>query len=129
MASREHSVPEMDVFATRIRERARQLGLSLAQVARRADVPERSFAHCAAGRSEPDLATLVRISRALGVHADYLLGIEEDVVSQPENSIAHLRERIRVTCLLLDERALKLADGVLTSLAEHERGRRSSRKE
>lgn len=113
----------MDIFALRIRERAQQLGLSLAQVARRADVPERSFAHYAAQRSEPDLATLVRIAKALGVSTDYLLGSDVGRGTAALDETDRLRERIRAASLLLDQRALKCAEGMIALLVEHERGR------
>lgn len=119
----EHLVPCMDIFAHRIRDRARQLGLSLAQVARRADVPERSFAHYAAQRSEPDLATLVRIAKALGVSTDYLLGGDAALEDAELDDAKRLRERIRAATLLLDLRGLKHADGMLALLLEYERGR------
>ncbi len=115
----------MDIFAKRIRSRTKQLGLSLAQAARRADVPERSFAHYAAQRSEPDLATLVRIAQALGGSVDYLLGIEGEAGGDATDTAHQLRERIRAASLQLDEHALMFADSVLSPLIELEleRGR------
>lgn len=51
----------MQVFAQRIRERARELGLSDAEVARRAGLRERRYGYYATGEREPNLATLIRI--------------------------------------------------------------------
>jgi transcriptional regulator with XRE-family HTH domain len=51
----------MDLFAKRLRERARQLQLSDAEVARRAGLAERRYGHYVRGMREPDYATLVRI--------------------------------------------------------------------
>ena len=51
----------MRIFAQRIRERARELGLSDAEVARRAGLSERRYGYYATGEREPNLATLVRI--------------------------------------------------------------------
>jgi transcriptional regulator with XRE-family HTH domain len=97
--------------------------MSLAQVARRADVPERSFAHYAAQRSEPDLSSLVRIAKALGVSTDYLLGLDAGPGNHPLEESDRLREKIRAACLLLDPTALKFADHMMALLVEHEHGR------
>jgi transcriptional regulator with XRE-family HTH domain len=55
----------MQVFAQRIRERARELGLSDAEVARRAGLSERRYSYYATGEREPNLATLVAICQVL----------------------------------------------------------------
>lgn len=63
----------MQVFAQRLRERARELGLSDAEVARRAGLSERRYGHYAAGAREPDLGTLLRICETLAVTPNDLL--------------------------------------------------------
>ncbi|OYU48154.1 MAG: transcriptional regulator [Rhizobiales bacterium PAR1] len=65
----------MDIFAKRLKERAKQLGISNAEAARRVGLDERRYAHYASGRREPDLATLKAISEALGITPNWLLGI------------------------------------------------------
>ena len=65
----------MDMFARRLQERARQLGISNAEAARRVGLDERRYAHFASGRREPDLATLVKIADALGTSPNWLLGV------------------------------------------------------
>jgi transcriptional regulator with XRE-family HTH domain len=55
----------MEEFAKRLRERARELGLSDAEVARRAGLSERRYGYYATGEREPNLATLVRICEVL----------------------------------------------------------------
>lgn len=70
----EHIVP-MDLLADKLRERARQLGISNAEAARRSGLDERRFGHYVSGRREPDLATLVRIAEALGTTPNWLLGV------------------------------------------------------
>jgi transcriptional regulator with XRE-family HTH domain len=114
----------MEIFAHRIRERSAELGLSLAQAARKADVSERSFAHYAAQRSEPDLATLVKIARALGVSADYLLGLADAAATVPADpdQTGIVRQRIAATATMLEAPALQVADSMLVSLLELERG-------
>jgi transcriptional regulator with XRE-family HTH domain len=67
----------MERFATKLRERAQELGLSSAEVARRVGLSERRYAHYASGRNEPDLALLVRIAEVLQTTPDHLLGVDE----------------------------------------------------
>ena len=111
----------METFAKRIRQRADELGLSLAQVARKADVSERSFSHYAAERSEPDLAALARVAKALGVTADYLIGLTDDRPPSPDDAAEAARQRIAATAAILDTAALEYADRVLLGLLELER--------
>jgi transcriptional regulator with XRE-family HTH domain len=63
----------MDLFAKRLRDRARQLNLSDAEVARRAGLAERRYGHYVRSTHEPDYATLVRICEALDVTPNDLL--------------------------------------------------------
>lgn len=63
----------MDLFAKRLRERARQLELSDAEVARRAGLAERRYGHYVRGLREPDFATLIRICAVLDVTPNDLL--------------------------------------------------------
>lgn len=65
----------MDLFASRLRERAAELGISHAEAARRAGLSERRYSHYVSGIREPDLATLVRIAEALQTTLDALLGV------------------------------------------------------
>ena len=63
----------MDLFAKRLRERARQLELSDAEVARRAGLAERRYGHYVRGTREPDFATLLRICAVLDATPNDLL--------------------------------------------------------
>jgi transcriptional regulator with XRE-family HTH domain len=63
----------MDLFAKRLRERARQLDLSDAEVGRRAGLAERRYGHYVRGVREPDYATLLRICAVLDVTPNDLL--------------------------------------------------------
>jgi transcriptional regulator with XRE-family HTH domain len=65
----------MDMFAKRLQERAKHLGISNAEASRRVGLDERRYAHYASGRREPDLATLVKIAEALGTSPNWLLGV------------------------------------------------------
>lgn len=64
----------MKEFAQSLRDRASELGLSNAEVARRAGLLERRYGNYVAGTREPDLATLVRIAEVLETTTDALLG-------------------------------------------------------
>jgi len=63
----------MDLLAKRLRERARQLNLSDAEVARRAGLSERRYGHYVRNTHEPDCATLQRICAALDITPNDLL--------------------------------------------------------
>ena len=63
----------MDLFARRLRKRAQQLGLSDAEVARRASLAERRYGNYVRGKREPDFETLLRICAVLDVTPNDLL--------------------------------------------------------
>jgi transcriptional regulator with XRE-family HTH domain len=65
----------MRIFGERLKARARELGLTDVEVARRAGLNDRRYAHYVSNAREPDLATLVRISRTLDTTPNDLLGI------------------------------------------------------
>lgn len=67
----------MDIFAANLRKRAKELGISNAEAARRIGLSERRYAHYITGAREPDLASLVRIAVALLTTPDVLLGVGE----------------------------------------------------
>ncbi|MCB7129546.1 MAG: helix-turn-helix transcriptional regulator, partial [Candidatus Brocadiales bacterium] len=66
----------MQNFGKKLRERARQLNLADAEVARRAGLSERRYGHYVTGRNEPNLETLVRICTVLETTPNDLLGFE-----------------------------------------------------
>ena len=63
----------MEEFARRLREWARELGLSDAEVARCARLSERRYGYYATGEREPNLAALVRICEVLGATPNDML--------------------------------------------------------
>lgn len=65
----------MKQLAQALKDRARELNLTNAEVARRAGLLERRYGNYAAGVREPDLATFVRIAEVLETTPDALLGI------------------------------------------------------
>ena len=60
-------------LAERLRDRARLLNLSNAEVARRAGLSERRYGNYVSGVREPDLATLMRICQVVGLTPNDLL--------------------------------------------------------
>ena len=66
----------METFGRRLKERARQLGISDREAARQCGLEERRYAHYAGNRREPDLETLLRIASGLGTTPNWLLGLD-----------------------------------------------------
>lgn len=95
----EQIVP-MEIFATKLRERAAQLGISNAEVARRAGLSERRYGHYVSGVREPDLRTLVTIAATLGTTPDVLLGVDDP---RPVSARHSLQDRITAALAALSE--------------------------
>lgn len=95
----EQIVP-MEMFATKLRERAAQLGISNAEVARRAGLSERRYGHYISGVREPDLRTLVTIAATLGTTPDVLLGVGDP---KPVSARHSLQDRITAALAALSE--------------------------
>lgn len=66
----------MKPFATNLRKRAALLGMSNAEVARRAGLTERRYGNYVTGQREPDFATLIRIAMVLRSSPNELIGFE-----------------------------------------------------
>jgi len=83
----------MDIFAKRLTDRAKQLGISNSEAARRVNLEERRYGHYVTGRSEPDLATFLKIAITLGTTPNWLLGADEPFEGDPEKAelIAHFK--------------------------------------
>lgn len=95
----------MEPFATRLRERAAELGLSNAEVARRSGLGERRYGHYVAGVREPDLASLVRIANTLGTTPNSLLGFGEP---EPASTRERLLSRLQSAAAGLPDDDLEL---------------------
>lgn len=65
-------------FASNLRRRAEELGISNAEVARRVGLSERRYANYVSGKREPDLATLLQIAKTLATTPNRLLGIDDE---------------------------------------------------
>lgn len=96
----------MELFSQRLRQRARELALSDAEVARRAGLSERRYSYYAKGEREPNLATLVRICEVLAVTPDALLLAEYDTPLQTER--AHVMAKLQAAANGLSLDDLKL---------------------
>lgn len=96
----------MDEFARKLRERADELGVSNAELARRCGLGERQYAYYINGQREPNLRTLVKIARVLNTSADQLLGLTDP---QPPTERARLLDRLKVA-------ASSLTDGELRTI-------------
>lgn len=94
----------MEPFATNLRRRAELLGITNAEVARRAGLTDRRYGNYVTGRREPDLSTLVRIATVLSISVDELIGMapEKDVKTAEEI----FQERINAALLALKEEDL-----------------------
>ena len=97
----------METFQKQLKKRAEQLHLSLAEVARQAGISERRIGHYSSGRSEPDLATLVKIATVLKTTPDGLLMGHSDV---PDAGSARqqLLKDLLVDCDKLTDERLEL---------------------
>lgn len=103
----------MDLFASNLRKRAEQLGISHAEVARRAGLSETRYGNYVSGRREPDLATLVRIASVLATTPNELL-LEQSGKSAPEELA---RQRAVGALMALDENDLERVALMLEALA------------
>ncbi len=105
----------MEGIGDRLKARAAELGLSGAEVARRAGLTATRYGHYLQDIREPDLATLVRICRVLGIRPDVLLAYDQAAPS----SDALLAKRAAVAAYLdvLDAGSLDLALLVVQAIA------------
>ncbi len=112
----------MEPFATNLRRRAEKLGISNAEVARRADLSDRRYGNYVSGRREPDLATLIRIARVLGVSVDELVGssLEERTGTREELFQERINAALRAlgyddlqrVAVMVEALAMTRSDGV-----------------
>jgi len=77
----------MKIFAKRLKQQTLHLGVSNSEAARRAGLAERRFNNYCNDEREPDLATLVRIAKALETTPDRLLGAGEAPERGPRETL------------------------------------------
>ncbi|WP_316166822.1 MULTISPECIES: helix-turn-helix transcriptional regulator [unclassified Bradyrhizobium] len=96
----------MQVLGQKLRSRAKELGFSNAEVARRAGLSERRYGFYVTGDREPDLSTLLRICKVLTTTPNALLGISEDGKEGSNRTV--LTERLRLASRGLSESDLQI---------------------
>lgn len=106
---------KLPAWAERLRERARELGLTDIAVARRAGLPQSRYASYVIGKREPDLMTFARICEALSTRPDVILGVEASAKVTARDAI-----RMRVISALeaMDAQGQRLALVALEAMAE-----------
>ncbi len=105
----------MDGFGVRLAARARELGLSNAEVARRAGLSERRFGNYVADYREPDLSTLATLAKVLLITTDTLLGLATE---RAESDRGRLLGEIEAALRHLPESDLDLISIQLRAVAE-----------
>lgn len=98
-----------------MRVRAAELGLSGAEVARRAGLTPTRYGHYLKDYREPDLATLVRICRVLGLRPDELLAYSQHDAGA--DGLLTKRTAIAAYVDVLDAGSLDLALLVVQAIA------------
>lgn len=96
----------MELFARNLRRRAQELGLTHAEVARRAGLSERRYAHYASGRNEPDLTMLLKIAEVLQTSPGALLAGDEPEVKDER---ARLTDRLTAAAAVMTHADLEAA--------------------
>jgi transcriptional regulator with XRE-family HTH domain len=108
----------MERFVEEVRKRAAEFDLTQAELARRSGVTERAFQHYLSGRSEPSLATLVRIASALGCTPNDLLGVGRQ--GKAPDVRTKLVTQIGAVCSGLDDANLRLALDLLKCIGSRQ---------
>ena len=106
----------------KLQARARELGLTDAEVARRLGLAQGRYSNYVNGAREPDLATLARICRELAISPDELLGFR----TREDDGATGVRARIDRLLDGLGPEKLKLTHGLLTVVARTSEGDNSS---
>ncbi len=114
----------MQGIGRRLRARARALGLTDSEVARRLGLSQGRYSNYVNEVVEPDLGTLVRIARALGMTADETLGITPPA-AEDEGQV--LRTRIALAAETMDLAALEAAATMFDAAAKSLRPRAAPR--
>src|SRR5258708_395676 len=106
----------MDGLGNRLRRRAKELGLTDSEVARRLGLQQSRYAHYVNGTREPDLATLAKISRVLSTTPNALLGFDTESTASDSGQ---LTQRIEAAAASMSPEKLRLAAELMDTLAGH----------
>jgi transcriptional regulator with XRE-family HTH domain len=114
----------MAILGKNLRKYSGELGLSDAEAARKAGLSERRYSHYVKDDREPDLATLVRIAKALSVTPNELLGwpMEKGPSERP------LHRRMLQAADALSEAELEMVVIQIEALAGRKRGKLRSKR-
>jgi transcriptional regulator with XRE-family HTH domain len=120
----------MQGIGDRLRQRARGLGLTDTEVARRLGMSQARYANYVADKREPDYRTLLDICRILTTSPDHLLGFSsptESGMAEPAARFAGppaslLRQRIRAASEALEEPNLRIAAALIDTLVSLQAG-------
>jgi transcriptional regulator with XRE-family HTH domain len=106
-------------LSERLRARARVLGLSDTEVARRLGLSQSRYANYVAGAREPDFATFLRICKALETTPNRLLGVDDPPT--PAADLDALRRGIAAAAAEMDADTLRTAAAVMDALRQRPR--------
>ena len=104
----------MDGLGKVLRDRAAALALSDSEVARRAGLSQARYHNYVSDQTEPDLATLVRICRILGISPNDALGYDQRSPVPTGDDL--MRERIRSAVQAIEGDALAFMADMLEAL-------------
>jgi transcriptional regulator with XRE-family HTH domain len=104
----------MKGFGERLRTRARDLGLTDSEVARRSGLSQRRYSNYVNETVEPDLGTLVRIAATLGTTTDQALGLAAPIAGEAER----VRARMAIAAGLLEGPALRMAAAMMDAAVQ-----------
>ena len=99
----------------RLQARARELGMSDTEVARRLGLAQGRYSNYVNGTREPDLATFARICRELSLTPNELLGFD----TGEDGASSGMRARLEQLLTTFEQRKLELALALLTVVATH----------
>ena len=105
----------MEEYGERLRARARELGMTDVEVARRLGLAQARYSRYVNGEREPDLRTFVRICRILATTPDAILGVGTPGEGTAESD--RLRARIDAALTTMNLSTLRAAAAVLDALA------------
>lgn len=106
----------MQQFGKNLRQKARELGLTDAEVARRVGISERRYGFYVTGDREPDLATLLKIADVLMTSADQLLRLS----NKPKPSVRdRLQAQIQASAETLPTEHLQLLADTAMAFSRH----------
>lgn len=108
----------MKGFGGRLRARAKELGLSNSEVARRLGLRQARYSNYVNDDREPDLSTLVRICQTLHISADQLLGIAAP--AENESSTDQAIQRVSAVVQTLGPSTVEMVAVMLEAIAEFE---------